>query len=107
LFKDGAQCKYSVYFRYKTLLTFYRCDIPADSLEAEGGRRTHEHTESLMEAFDDKALWFDYGVIPGIMVRYCDFILWTRFSILEYSHLPPASRAQIYTNSLPQTFYIK
>ncbi|KIL54002.1 hypothetical protein M378DRAFT_93272, partial [Amanita muscaria Koide BX008] len=43
------------------------CDVSADSLEVEGERRTHEHTEALMEAFNEKTLWFDYGIIPGIM----------------------------------------
>ena len=33
-----------------------------------GRRRSHEHTEALMDALDEKVLWVDYGVVSSIMV---------------------------------------
>ena len=43
--------------------------MPGENLDGEGDQRTHQHTAALMDAFDAKTLWFDYGVVAGIMVR--------------------------------------
>ncbi|KIL58389.1 hypothetical protein M378DRAFT_86568 [Amanita muscaria Koide BX008] len=43
------------------------CTASNKNLDGEGGRRVHELTEVLMEAHNEKTLWFDYGIIPGIM----------------------------------------
>ncbi|KAM6503138.1 hypothetical protein JOM56_000081 [Amanita muscaria] len=43
------------------------CTASNKDLDGEGGRRTHELTEVLMDAHDGKTLWFDYGIVPGIM----------------------------------------
>ena len=45
-----------------------RCDAPGENLDGEGSQRTQEHTEALMDAFDEKTLWFDYGIVSNIMV---------------------------------------
>ncbi|KIL58007.1 hypothetical protein M378DRAFT_15867 [Amanita muscaria Koide BX008] len=50
-----------------------KCDTSTENLDGECGRRTHEHTEALMEALDQKTLWFDYGIIAGIMPFTADF----------------------------------
>jgi hypothetical protein len=42
--------------------------VLGENLDGEGSGRTHEHTEALMEAFDAKTLWFDYGVVADVMV---------------------------------------
>ena len=47
-----------------------KCTASNKDLDGTCGRRTHELTEAVMTAFDDKTLWFDYGIISGIMVRY-------------------------------------
>ncbi|KAF8811354.1 hypothetical protein BYT27DRAFT_7253052 [Phlegmacium glaucopus] len=44
-----------------------RCDAPWDKLDEGGGRRTHELTEALFEALGTKSLWYDYGIVDGIM----------------------------------------
>ena len=31
-------------------------------------RRAHVVTEALMDALDKNALWYDYGIIPDVMV---------------------------------------
>ncbi|KAJ7571816.1 hypothetical protein C8J56DRAFT_1009909 [Mycena floridula] len=44
-----------------------RCTARHDDLDGPGGRRSHEHTESLYEALGARSLWDEYGVIDGIM----------------------------------------
>lgn len=46
-----------------------RCDARWDNLDLAAGRRSHRLTEALFEALGTKALWDDYGIIDGIMVR--------------------------------------
>ncbi|KAJ7683440.1 hypothetical protein B0H17DRAFT_1160912 [Mycena rosella] len=44
-----------------------RCDASNKDLDGEGGRRSHDHTDALFEAFDHKTMWDDYGVIPDVI----------------------------------------
>jgi hypothetical protein len=80
LYKDGAPCEsIPAVFWVQALANIdeiHRCDVPGETLEGEGGRRTQEHTEALMAAFDAKTLWSDYGVIAGIMVCFIIYQTW-------------------------------
>ncbi|KAF8326760.1 hypothetical protein F5887DRAFT_899548 [Amanita rubescens] len=45
-----------------------KCTALNKDLDGEiGGRRSHEHTEALVDALDEKVLWFDYGIVSNIM----------------------------------------
>ncbi|KAJ7027114.1 hypothetical protein C8F04DRAFT_1288082 [Mycena alexandri] len=44
-----------------------RCTASNKNLDGERGRRSQAHTARLFEAFDHKALWDDYGVIPDVL----------------------------------------
>ncbi|KAM6502974.1 hypothetical protein JOM56_002951 [Amanita muscaria] len=44
-----------------------RCTALKNDIDGKGGRRTHELTRALIEALDEKTLWFDYGIVSGIM----------------------------------------
>jgi hypothetical protein len=47
-----------------------RCTALNTDLDGKvGGRRSHEHTEALTDALDEKVLWVDYGIVSSIMVR--------------------------------------
>lgn len=46
-----------------------RCTAPFNDLDSGCGRRSHELTRTLLDAFDLKTLWEDYGVIGDIVVR--------------------------------------
>ena len=46
-----------------------RCDAPWNNLDDGGGRRSHELTQALFKALGTKALWDDYGIVDGVMVR--------------------------------------
>ncbi|KAF7292184.1 hypothetical protein MIND_01245700 [Mycena indigotica] len=50
-----------------------RCHASNKDLDGEGGRRTQQHTEDLFDAFDHKALWDQYGVIPDVLPYTWDF----------------------------------
>jgi hypothetical protein len=45
-----------------------RCTAPADNLDAESGRRSHAHTDALLEQYSLKILWDDYGIVGDIIV---------------------------------------
>ena len=41
-----------------------------DNLDGKvGGQHSHEHTEALMDALDEKVLWVDYSIVSSIMVH--------------------------------------
>ncbi|KAF7344723.1 hypothetical protein MVEN_01633000 [Mycena venus] len=44
-----------------------RCTASNKDLDGEGGRRTQEHTEALLDVFDHKRLWDDYGIISDVL----------------------------------------
>ncbi|KAJ7189371.1 hypothetical protein GGX14DRAFT_538195 [Mycena pura] len=44
-----------------------RCHASNKDLDGEGGRRTQAHTQCLFDAFDPKALWDQYGVLPDVL----------------------------------------
>lgn len=49
--------------------TVFRCTAHVDDLDGgEAGRRSHEHTDTLLEAFNLKVLWDDYGIVGDIVV---------------------------------------
>uniref|UniRef100_D8QGA0 C2H2-type domain-containing protein n=1 Tax=Schizophyllum commune (strain H4-8 / FGSC 9210) TaxID=578458 RepID=D8QGA0_SCHCM len=50
-----------------------RCTAHPDDLDGASTRRKHSHTDALLEAFDAKTLWDDYGVIPDCKPFTYDF----------------------------------
>ncbi|KAH9965583.1 hypothetical protein BJV74DRAFT_869979 [Russula compacta] len=44
-----------------------KCTAPADNLDAESGRRSHAHTDALLEQYSLKILWDDYGIVGDII----------------------------------------
>lgn len=52
-----------------TFLRYDRCTAPPNNLDGRGyPRRSHVHTRALLEAFDHRVLWDDYGVVADIIV---------------------------------------
>ena len=54
------------------LSTENRCTAPNNDLDSDSpriGRRSHKHTELLMDAATNQELWDSYGLIGDIMVR--------------------------------------
>lgn len=47
-----------------------KCTANKDNLDGVRGWRMHQLTQTLMEAFDEKILWDDYGSKSGIMVSF-------------------------------------
>ena len=45
-----------------------RCTARPESLDEGGGLLSHEHTELLLEAFNLKTLWDDYGIVGDLVV---------------------------------------
>ncbi|KII96186.1 hypothetical protein PLICRDRAFT_87439 [Plicaturopsis crispa FD-325 SS-3] len=43
-----------------------KCTAPPENLDGPSGRRTHEHTAALLDAFNLKVLWRDYGIAGNI-----------------------------------------
>ncbi len=47
----------------------HRCTAYPDDLDGDiTGRRSHEHTCALLDAFDLKTLWDEYGVVGDLVV---------------------------------------
>ncbi|KII95844.1 hypothetical protein PLICRDRAFT_170442 [Plicaturopsis crispa FD-325 SS-3] len=44
-----------------------KCTAPPDNLDGPSGRRSHEHTAALLDAFDLDVLWRDYGIAGKII----------------------------------------
>ncbi|KAH9960987.1 hypothetical protein BJV74DRAFT_871953 [Russula compacta] len=44
-----------------------KCTAPANNLDAESGRRSHAHTDALLEQYSLKILWDDYGIVGNII----------------------------------------
>ncbi|KAF7796680.1 hypothetical protein EIP86_007863 [Pleurotus ostreatoroseus] len=45
-----------------------RCTAPHDDLDGgHAGRRSHEHTQILLDALDAKVLWDDYGIVADLI----------------------------------------
>ena len=83
-----------------------RCTALNEDLDGKiGGRRTHELTEVLMEVLDEKDLWFNYGIVSGIMVRH--FTPYFYISNMTVSHSRMDSPVLIFTNYSPRIFYTK
>ena len=53
-----------------SFLVYNRCSALPDDLDGRGEQRLHEHTRLLMESFDAKTLWDNYGVVPNILVSH-------------------------------------
>ena len=47
-----------------------RCTADRKNLDGGGVRRSHEHTQLLMDTFGAKALWDDHGIIADILVSH-------------------------------------
>ena len=47
-----------------------RCTADRKNLDGGGVRRSHEHTQLLMDAFNVKTLWDDHGVVADILVSH-------------------------------------
>ncbi|KAF8886311.1 hypothetical protein BD779DRAFT_1611774 [Infundibulicybe gibba] len=44
-----------------------RCLSPSDDLDARSGRRSHEHTDALIEACSLQELWDNYGIVGDLL----------------------------------------
>jgi len=47
-----------------------RCTAHRKNLDGGGVWRSHEHTQLLMDAFGEKVLWDDHGVVADILVSH-------------------------------------
>ncbi len=70
-----------------------KCTANKDDLDGVQGRHTHEWTQAAMEAFDNKTLWDDYGIISGVMVSFkvclfIDMIAKVLFTAIHLQFLP-------------------
>ena len=45
-----------------------RCTADRKNLDGGGVRRSHEHTQLLMDTFNVKTLWDDHGVVADILL---------------------------------------
>jgi Plavaka transposase len=45
-----------------------RCTALADNLDAEAGQCSHIHTNALLEQYNLKILWDDYGIVGDIII---------------------------------------
>lgn len=45
-----------------------KCMANPNNLDGERSRHSHAHMRAAMVAFDEKTLWYDYGIVSGIMV---------------------------------------
>jgi hypothetical protein len=52
----------------------FRGTAAANNLDEHCGRRSHEHTNALLEQYDLKMLWEDYGIVGDVIVSFCDHI---------------------------------
>jgi hypothetical protein len=48
----------------------HRCTADRKNLDGGGVRRSHEHTQLLMDTFGAKTLWDDHGVVADILVSH-------------------------------------
>ena len=53
-----------------------RCTADRKNLDGGGVRRSHEHTQLLMDTFSVKTLWDDHGVVPDILVSSHFFLFY-------------------------------
>jgi hypothetical protein len=70
LCKDGAHGAFRhIFIIYcNTFIIRNRCTARPEDLDGEGGRRSHEHTDALLDLLDLKMLWDDYGIVGDIIV---------------------------------------
>jgi hypothetical protein len=55
--------------RLKLNQSIFRCTAPADDLDStEAGRRSHVHTDALLNTYSLKILWEDYGIVGNVVV---------------------------------------
>jgi hypothetical protein len=59
---------------HRLIETIARCTAPADNLDAESGRRSHTHTDALLEQYGLRMLWNDYGVVGEVIVSILLFV---------------------------------
>jgi hypothetical protein len=58
------------FLQLRTLIYLSRCTAPADNLDGDlYGRRSRDHTEILVEAFELGVLWDEYGLVGDVIVR--------------------------------------
>ncbi|GBE89318.1 predicted protein [Sparassis crispa] len=50
-----------------------RCTSHSENLDADAPRRSHTHTSALLDVFDLKTLWDDYGVVGDLVQVFCTF----------------------------------
>ena len=67
LFRVGVQSVYYSIFLLSVLIGV-RCTADADNLDAPAGQRSHEHTDTLLEALTLKELWDEYGIVGDLLV---------------------------------------
>lgn len=74
-YKDGVQCKVScnasqAFPRVINKQITGSCTARPDNLDGPSFRRTSEHTEALVAAFDLQDLWDEFGVVGDIVVCF-------------------------------------
>ena len=71
LFKVGAQGVLILVtvFHIGANLFDLRCTARAHDLDGEAGLQSQEHMEALVNLFDLKMLWEDYGIVGDVIVR--------------------------------------
>jgi hypothetical protein len=47
-----------------------RCTADRKNLDGGGVRRSHEHTQLLMDTFSVKTLWDNHGIVADILVSH-------------------------------------
>jgi hypothetical protein len=52
-------------------MNVFRCTAPANDLDSNRHvRRSHAHTEVLVEAFELGILWDEYGLVGDVVVSF-------------------------------------
>lgn len=52
-----------------------RCTALQTDLDGGGVRRSHEHTDQLLQVFDLKTLWDDYGIVGDLIVSRLPYVI--------------------------------
>ena len=85
-----------------------RCTADRRNLDGGGVRRSHEHTQLLMDTFSVKELWDDHGIVADILVsRFLFYGIILTCTNCARSLLQHPSHVRIFTNSWRQTYFIK
>lgn len=100
-------------FIIATDLSHCRCTAPNFDLDAEGPvRRSHEHTDLLVEELELGVLWDEYGlvgdiVVSSIFVSFSQHFLGQRWDLLFSSLVSTTARKLAVCSSPPGNPYFR